>query len=271
MSLTDCIRQFTVDHTPTPYYAGAGDNDHDGTPDRADYNDGNGVDCSGFVWTAYGHCGVDFPLSSSAGYAFMAKDRGWIVPLAQAVPGDMVIYDKYGDAFASNGPRGHVGILLDLEGSQWRTAESRGTYGVGIYPRAASFWVMAVRIPQIPDMTAQQLEALIALLKKIDRARKDVPSMPKQILFNGTSHVLSVTLDGRLRQDFWTGHKWTHDFPAEYDLPSARFNTAQTLDVKTKESGASENPIDVYAQGKLGEYVHVYLGADSRWHTEVFA
>lgn len=272
MSLVDCVRAFTVDNDLVSYYAGPGDNDHDGTPDRADFNDGNGVDCSGWVWAAMQHCGIDFPLSSSAGYAFMAKDRGWIVPnLRNALPGDIVIYDRFGDAYASNGPRGHVGILMDMQGPTWLTSESRGGKGVGLYPRQWNFWVMAVRVPQgAPPMTAEQLAALIAFLHKIDNARKDEPAMPKHVLFDGHSHVFAVTPDNRLRHDYYNGAKWQHDYPAEIALPSARFTVGQTLDARTAESGQSENPIDVYAQGKVGEFVHVFWTGAS-WATEVFA
>lgn len=94
------------------------------------------------------------------------------------------------------------------------------------------------------------------------------PSMPKQVQYNKTSHTFYVTPSGRLRHDWWTGRAWTHDYPAEIEVPSARFQVDQTLDVKVFPF--SENPIDVYAIGKLGEFVHPFY-TGKVWRTEVFA
>lgn len=121
-----------------------------------------------------------------------------------------------------------------------------------------------------PGLTPEQLRALIQAIRNIDNARKDQPAMPKQVTFSGHSHVFAVQADGRLRHDYYNGSKWQRDYPAEVQVPAARFTTDQTLDVKTKESGQSENPIDVYALGKLGEFVHCWW-TGTTWGTEVFA
>lgn len=146
------LSMFTAQNDHQPYYALGGDNDRDGIPDRADLDDGLGVDCSGWIWANFRNAWLPdpapFALSSTAGYASMARARGWIVPLADARPGDILIHDRYGDAYASNGPRGHGGILVERSGGLWRTSESAGSgNGVGFYQRKPTFWIMAIRVP----------------------------------------------------------------------------------------------------------------------------
>ncbi len=187
------------------YYAGGGDNDHDGTPDRADYDDGNGVDCSGHQWGACAHAWKPlpppFPLSSTAGYAFMGLHRGWIVPLGDALPGDLLIHDKYGNPYASNGPRGHGEILVARNGATWRSAGSAGSKnGVNFYDRSPGFWSMAIRVPGMldqvdapapPPYTAEDLANLIRLLEELDVEH----GMAVDVAFDPDNPTTGITLD----------------------------------------------------------------------------
>jgi hypothetical protein len=98
------------------------------------------------------------PLTSTAGFARLADQYGWIIAevrngrgmldhVGDLRPGDCLIYDEQNDARNSGGPRGHFGIVEHVEGSTIYTTESRGGRGVGIYPRDASFWCFAFRPP----------------------------------------------------------------------------------------------------------------------------
>lgn len=100
-----------------------------------------------------------FALSSSAGYAFMGKDNGWLVPKSEAAPGDILIYDRYGNAYASNGSRGHTGILIaKLPDGRWLTLESRGGEGVCFIARFPTFWTdVVVRVPGTSPARVQKM------------------------------------------------------------------------------------------------------------------
>jgi len=58
------------------YYAGSGDNDHDGLPDRADLNDGNGVDCTGFNWDCWDYAFSGPPIEEDD--MFSDQDRAML-------------------------------------------------------------------------------------------------------------------------------------------------------------------------------------------------
>lgn len=179
MGRLDTMRANTAKYDWVPYYAAGGDNDHDGTPDRADFNDGNGVDCSGWVWASFAMAWAPspppFPLTSSAGFALMGLHNGWLVSLRNVQPGDIVVHDKYGNPYESNGPRGHTGWVstVNADGT-WTTSESASSSnGVGFYTRPRSFWSLALRVPGLhdkdaPAFTPEQLTALIRAMEELD-------------------------------------------------------------------------------------------------------
>lgn len=139
------------------YYAVGGDNDHDGTPDRADVDDGNGVDCSGCQWAAFRYAWAPepapFPLGSTSTYAAMARDRGWFVPLSAVRPGDILLHSENGDIYHSDGPTGHTEMFggTGADG-RWLCYGSSGSgRGVGVVSRSRSFWQAAFRVPGLED------------------------------------------------------------------------------------------------------------------------
>jgi hypothetical protein len=97
--------------------------------------------------------GAAFPLSSSAGYAFMAKAKQGglsIVAVALSVlAGDIALMGPNGDAYAGNGPIGHCGIVVAVYyrvGHWWVLCiESRGHHGVCLQERRLDWWSMFVR------------------------------------------------------------------------------------------------------------------------------
>jgi len=152
----DAVIDWTRQNDAVPYYALGGDNDRDGTPDRADIGDGNGVDCSGWVWLTLAHLatlgylrGVPYlPLGSTSTYSKYGLDHGWNHPASQAQLGDVLIHASNGDPYHSDGPVGHTGILVGFSGGRYVTSESASSKnGVGLYTRSPGFWLLAIRIP----------------------------------------------------------------------------------------------------------------------------
>lgn len=161
------------------YDASGNDADRDGLPDRADVDDGNGVDCSGAVWAAYAYAWepdrAPFMLSSTSGYALMAEHNGWWVPLSDVRRGDILLHSTNGDVFHSDGPVGHTELFdAKLSDGRWDCAGSSGSgKGVGIVPRHPSFWQAALRIPGLedhsqPGMTPEQWAELARALEELD-------------------------------------------------------------------------------------------------------
>ncbi len=165
MSALDEIVNYTNGLNWVPYYSRAGDVNRNGIPDRADLYDGNGVDCSGWVWLVLAHLaqqgwfhGLPYlPLGTTSTYADYARDHGWIrannrygLGFMQAVPGDVLIHSSNnGDVYHSDGPDGHTGILVEKQrDGAWTTSESASSKsGVGFYERAPGWWHMAVALP----------------------------------------------------------------------------------------------------------------------------
>ena len=202
MSRFDRILAWTAQWQGTKYYANGGDSNRNGIPDRADLFDGNGVDCSGWVYSCFSHAwapsAAPFPLSSSAGYALLGVHASWVVPLRSAQPGDILIYDKYGDPYASDGPRGHTGILVEKSLTEWRTSESAGSNGVGFYKRSPSFWIMAIRVPGTAEVTPEQFAALLSALEQLDVEH----GMAVDCVLNPNDPTSGYTLDR------WGGIHW---------------------------------------------------------------
>lgn len=139
------------------YYAGNGDVDGDGIPDRADTNDGNGLDCSGCQWAAFAYAWqpdpAPFPLGSTSTYAAMARDNGLFVSLGSVQQGDILLHAENGDIYHSDGPAGHTemfgGVAPDGRWICWGSSGSGN--GVGSVLRQPSFWQAAFRIPGLGD------------------------------------------------------------------------------------------------------------------------
>lgn len=153
--IADQITAFTNMNTNVAYYSGGGDANRDGTPDRAQIGDGNGVDCSGWVWILVCYLArlgyytglPSFPLGSTSTYSAYGRAHGWLVTNLQA--GDIVIHASGGDPYHSDGPSGHTGMVVSvLPGGRVLTSESAGSgNGVDLYTRPRSFWILAVRLP----------------------------------------------------------------------------------------------------------------------------
>lgn len=162
------------------YSASGNDRDRDGWPDRADVDDGDGVDCSGAVWCMFAFAwepdAAPFPLSSTSGYALMAERGGWWVPLSDVQPGDILLHaTPPADVFHSDGPVGHTEVFVaHRPDGRWDCAGSSGSgNGVGIVPRAPSFWQAALRVPGLedhsqPGMTPEQWAELARILEELD-------------------------------------------------------------------------------------------------------
>lgn len=165
MAALDEIVNYTRANDWVAYYARPGDVNRNGIPDRADLFDGNGVDCSGWVWLVLAYLarqgwfhGLPYlPLGSTSTYAAYARDHEWIrannrygLGSNQAIPGDVLIHSSnQGNVYDSDGPDGHCGILVQrLPDGRWLTSESASSKsGVGFYPRLPSWWHMSIAIP----------------------------------------------------------------------------------------------------------------------------
>jgi hypothetical protein len=94
-----------------------------------------------------------------------AVDHGLVKSLSQRKPGDLVIYDKYGQATQSNGNRGHIGQVSDNINVTWESAGSNGTRRYD-YNRLG--WCMCVNMAQWFPVgpTAAQLAAIAAEMRR---------------------------------------------------------------------------------------------------------
>lgn len=179
MGRLDLLHEFHHKYDSLGYYDGGGDNDHDGTPDRADVDDGNGLDCSGDVWAAFKYAWAPdpppFPLSSTSGYALMAQHWGWWSDGLAPLPGDILLHSENGDVFHSDGQVGHTEIFDGiLPNGNWNCMGSSGSGGgVGWRERRPSFWQRRIRVPGLHDrdapiITPEQLIALARALEELD-------------------------------------------------------------------------------------------------------
>lgn len=85
-----------------------------------------------------------------------------IVDWRNAKPGAIVVYDKYGDAFASVGDRGHTAVYLGPDPAKPGyviTMESRGGVGVCFASRPRTFWILWI---EVADTTAARVAAMVA-------------------------------------------------------------------------------------------------------------
>lgn len=104
-------------------------------------------DCSGFTYQAYKSQGLTIPADSSL-VAKWGRTNNQVHTVQMAKLSDLVVHDKFGDVYASSGPRGHIGIFVRLSGSRVITYESAGSgQGVGVYSRPSSFWNVSVQHP----------------------------------------------------------------------------------------------------------------------------
>lgn len=161
------IREVTGRFDWLGYDSGPGDNDHDGKPNRADPDNG-AVDCTGWEdllgheLAKLGHWGgvKPTPLGNTSTLSRYARIRGWRVGLENARAGDAVIYASNGDPENSDGPVGHWGRIVQVDGAFLWTSESRGRgVGVGIYRRERYFWTMAYREPDSTVPVSEMSEA----------------------------------------------------------------------------------------------------------------
>ena len=209
------IRDLTRQYDYLPYDASGGDNDRDGLANRADVNDGGGVDCSGWVWfvilmvvTRFTKAFAGVPtlaLGSTSTYAIWGRMHGYRVPFSAVAPGDMVIRATNGDPENSDGRAGHVGLVLEVYGDTIVTTESSGSgQGVGIYPRKRSFWTPAgpnsVCVVRIPGMNV------------VEQAPPPRPTQRKNmdtVWYLDHQHTFFIDNDGCLRQflDIWGSSK----------------------------------------------------------------
>ena len=204
-----CI-QWVTDNINVGYYSGAGDSNRDGVDDRAQVGDGNGVDCSGAQWAmeewAAAQVGkpAPFPLSSTAGYAFMSDHMGWTAAIDRGpagmngkalVKGDLLIHDSLRNPYASEGPRGHTEKFMQfLPGGMIQSCGSASSKGVDFYTRPASFWCMAIRVPgenDGPIMTQIDWEKLKAILMRWDVEH----GMAVDVVLNPNDPKSGYTLD----------------------------------------------------------------------------
>ncbi len=102
-----------------------------------------GFDCSGFVNHVYGQFGVEVPRSSAN-----FKDAGPTVPVAEATPGDIVLFTG-----TAPGSRriGHLGIIVknDEEGVRFIHSTSGKKYSVVITPLAGHYMRRFVKVIRV--------------------------------------------------------------------------------------------------------------------------
>lgn len=199
----ELIREFHHKYDFLGYWNQGGDNDHDGTPDRADVTDGNGVDCSGDVWAAYKYAWAPapppFPLSSTSGYAIMAEHFGWWCDHTLVSPGDILLHASNGNVFNSDGDVGHTEIFDGyLPNGNWNCMGSSGSgSGVGWHERDPSFWQRRFRIPGLhdqdgpPPVTPEQLMAIARALEEMDMEH----GMAVDVTLNPSNPFQGYTLD----------------------------------------------------------------------------
>ena len=82
----------------------------------------NGMDCSGFVKTAFNQFHIDLPRTSKE----MAS-RGERVIASEAKPGDLIFFKNGGSRVIN-----HVGIVIDVEGDDIKFIHSATSKGVSI-------------------------------------------------------------------------------------------------------------------------------------------
>lgn len=104
-----------------------------------------GLDCSGAIVYANRTVVPWLQSGNSASMAQKAVSLGITKPLSKRRPGDLVIFDKYGQATQSNGPRGHIGQVSEDVNVTWEAASSRGTQR---YSYARLGWCMCVDMSQ---------------------------------------------------------------------------------------------------------------------------
>jgi len=205
MTRYDKLLEWFTTNRGVPYDDSGGDNNSDGIPNRAQLPaiDGGGEDCSGAVWDSYRWASLPdpppFPLSSTAGYAFMSDHMGWTVALDRTnglapdtalEPGDILIYDKYRDPYNSEGQRGHTEIWMSREGDMFHSMGSDGN-GVDFYTRPAKFWCMAIRVPGTSTISPDDLAKLIAFLEEYDVEH----GMAVDVILNPSDPTSGYTLD----------------------------------------------------------------------------
>jgi cell wall-associated NlpC family hydrolase len=96
------VATFATRYLGTPYvYAGKGE---------------KGFDCSGFLYFVYKNFGVSVPAGSRA-YAALGRE----VPLAEARPGDILVFTGTNSAIREPG---HVGIVCERQGTDLKFIHS---------------------------------------------------------------------------------------------------------------------------------------------------
>jgi hypothetical protein len=161
------------------YSASGNDWDGDGWPNRADVDDGDGVDCSGSTYLAWAYAWEPnrspIPLTSTSGLALLADHNNWWVGLNDLKRGDILLYAENGDVFHSDGPGGHVETFDQVVTSgKLRCWGSSGSgAGVGFKDRDRYWWTRAFRVPGLyddtpPIITPEQWEALRRALEELD-------------------------------------------------------------------------------------------------------
>ncbi|HLW62646.1 MAG TPA: C40 family peptidase [Flavobacterium sp.] len=90
----------------------------------------NGMDCSGFVKTAFDQFSIDLPRTSRE----MAS-RGERVSKSEAKPGDLIFFKNGGSRVIN-----HVGIVIEVEGDDIKFIHSATSKGVSINSTKESYY-----------------------------------------------------------------------------------------------------------------------------------
>ncbi len=110
-----------------------------GTPYKSGGTNASGMDCSGLVYTSFGHQGKTIPRISRD-----QANAGKTIPLKSVVSGDLVFFNTNGKGIS------HVGIVEKVENGEVFFVHASSSKGVMISSLENSYWkprfVKAVRV-----------------------------------------------------------------------------------------------------------------------------